>query len=70
MKHAIRHDRKQETIEAKTRWFRSLSLAERMEVFCEFTDLALSVNPSLKDRKNVKSTTGRIQVISLPNKKA
>jgi hypothetical protein len=70
MKHAIRHDRKQETIEAKTRWFRSLSMAERMEVFCEFTDLALSVNPSLKDRKNVKSTTGRIQVISLPNKKA
>jgi hypothetical protein len=41
-------------------------MAERMEVFCNFTDLALSINPRLKDRMNVKSTTGRVQVISLP----
>ena len=66
----IQHNRQQETIEAKTRWFRSLSMAERMEVFCNFADMALSVNPRLKDRKNVKSITGHVQVISLPNKKA
>ena len=60
----IQHNRQQETIEAKTRWFRSLSMAERMDVFCSFMELALSTNPGLKDRMNAKSTTGRVQVLS------
>jgi hypothetical protein len=60
----IQHDREQESIEAKTRWFRSLSMAERMEVFCSFTDLALSVNHGLKDRNHAQPTAGRIQVLS------
>jgi hypothetical protein len=51
-------------MEAKTLWFRSLSIAERMEVFCSFTDLALSANPSLKDRIHAQPTTGRVQVLS------
>ncbi len=45
----IHHDRRHESLEAKARWFQSLSLDERMDIFCEFTDLALSVNPDLKD---------------------
>ncbi len=49
---------------AKTLWFRSLSMAERMEIFCGFTDLALSVNPKLKERTNAQSTTGRVRVLS------
>ena len=61
---AIGHDREQESMEAKTRWFRSLSMAERMEVFCSFTDLALSVNPRLKDRTHAQPVVGRIQVLS------
>jgi hypothetical protein len=60
----IRHDREQESIEAKTRWFRSLSMADRMEVFCNFTDLALSVNPKLKDQNHAQPVAGRIQVLS------
>ncbi|MGB2806608.1 MAG: hypothetical protein WBC22_02625 [Sedimentisphaerales bacterium] len=60
----IGHDRNQESIEAKARWFRSLSLADRMEVFCSFTDLALSVNPELKDRNHVEPIAGRVQVLS------
>jgi hypothetical protein len=60
----VEHDRQEETIEAKTRWFASLSMAERMEIFCSFTDLALSVNPSLKDQKHVKPIAGRIQILS------
>ncbi len=51
-------------MEAKTRWFRSLSVAERMGVFCSFTDLALSVNPGLKDRTHARPVAGRIQVLS------
>ena len=64
MKLSMRHDRNQESIEAKTRWFRSLSIADRMEVFCSFTELALSVNPNLKDRTHAQPVAGRIQVLS------
>lgn len=60
----VEHDRKQESIEAKARWFQSLSMAERMEIFCEYTELALSVHPELKDKKYVKPIAGRIQILS------
>jgi len=60
----IRHDRDQESIEAKTRWFRSLSMDERIDVFCSFTDLALSINPNLKDRSHAQPVAGRVQVLS------
>lgn len=64
MKLAVSHNRAQESIEAKTAWFKSLSMSERMDIFCSITDLALSTNPRLKDRKNAKPITGRIQVLS------
>jgi hypothetical protein len=60
----VGHDRQQETMEAKTRWFKSLSLAERMEMFCSFVDLALSANPHVKDRGRAQPVAGRIQVLS------
>ena len=61
---SISHDRHDETPEAKARWFRSLSMSDRMEMLCSFTDLALSVNPSLQERKHAQPIAGRIQVIS------
>jgi hypothetical protein len=60
----IKHDREQESIEAKAKWFQSLSIEERMEMFCNFTDLALSINPKLKDRNCAQPVKGRIQVLS------
>lgn len=60
----ISHGRGEETIEAKTRWFRGLSIAERMELLCEFTDLALNINPGLPDIKNAQPIKGRVQVLS------
>ncbi len=60
----LSHDRKDETIEQKTIWFRSLSLAERMEMLCSFTDLALTVNPKLQEIRRAQSSSGRVQVIS------
>ena len=60
----VSHDRREETLEAKTRWFRSLSLADRMQMLCDLTDLALSANPSLAESKRAESTPGRVQVIS------
>jgi len=62
----ISHDRKEETIEAKVRWFKSISLSERMEMLCAFTDLALEINPKLQDKKYAEQIKGSVQVISKP----
>jgi len=66
MKGFVSHDREAETIEAKTRWFKSLSLAKRMDLLCQFTDLALSVNPRLKECMRARARSGRVQVLRLP----
>jgi hypothetical protein len=65
MDKAISHDRYEESAEAKARWFQSLALSERMEILCSFTDLALTANPSLQERKDAQPITGRIQVLDL-----
>jgi hypothetical protein len=54
-------------MEAKARWFQSLSLSDRMAMLCAFTDLALSVNPTLQERKHAQPVTGRIRVLSREN---
>ena len=60
----ISHDRSDETIEAKVTWFRSLSLQERMDLLCNFTDLALALNPGILDKKDAQPVKGRIRVLS------
>ncbi len=64
MNPSISHDRKDESIEAKTRWFRTLSLPERMDLLCWFTDLALQHNPNLPDFKDAQQANGRIRLLS------
>ncbi|MCK5185720.1 MAG: hypothetical protein KAR43_01220 [Deltaproteobacteria bacterium] len=64
MEQTISHDRKEETIEAKARWFQSLSLEERMEMLCNFTDIALTINPKIQDKKDAQQAQGRIQIIT------
>ena len=59
----ISHDRSDETIEAKVKWFRTLNLSERMDMLCAYTDLALELNPQLPDRKYAQQTKGRIQIL-------
>lgn len=60
----ISHSRSDETIEAKVAWFRSLSLPERMDLLCNFTDLALALNPGILDKKDAQPVKGRIRVLS------
>ncbi len=63
----ISHSWDEETSEAKARWFQSLTIEERVQLLCEFTDLALSLNPSLlQEKKRAEPAPGRIQVIPLP----
>ena len=62
----ISHDFQEETPEAKARWFQSLSLSDRMDMLCSFTDLILNNNPRIVERKNAQSITGRIRVLRNP----
>ncbi|MBI1297310.1 hypothetical protein GC175_20390 [bacterium] len=61
---AVSHDFAEETQEAKARWFQSLSLTERMDMLCMFTDMILSVNSQIVDQKDAKPVTGRVLVLS------
>ena len=64
MKLSITHDRKEETIEAKTLWFRSLTLAERMDMLCAFTELLLLTNPEIVEQRDVEPVEGRVLVLT------
>ena len=62
MNHNISNNWHDETPEAKARWFKSLSLAERIEMLCSFKDLILQNNPKIMESKNVEPTLGRIHI--------
>lgn len=65
MNKAISHNRKEETPEAKTRWFKSLPLSERMDMLCSFTDTVLNIKPEIVDlEKDAQQTSRRIRVVS------
>lgn len=59
----ISHDIKDESIEAKVRWFKSLSVQERYQNFCEYIELALLLNPKLAEKKIDKPASGSFQVL-------
>jgi hypothetical protein len=59
----VSHDRHEETPENKARWYQSLSLEERMEILDAVTDLALTANPGLPDKRHAQSTSGRVRVL-------
>ncbi len=60
----ISHDRKNETLEAKARWFQSLSMKEREDLLCAFTDMILEINPKILEKKNAEPPHGRVQILS------
>ncbi|MBE2232874.1 MAG: hypothetical protein IAE85_05210 [Anaerolinea sp.] len=64
MQNTPSHDWRDETLEAKARWFQSLSLHERMDLLCWFTDMVLSVNPDIREQSDVESVAGRILVLT------
>ena len=64
MNATLTHDLAEETIEAKTLWFRSLTLAERMDMLCAFTELLLMTNPKIVEQKNAEPIEGRVLVLA------
>ena len=63
MNTAITHDRAEETIEAKTLWFRSLTLTERMDMLCAFTEFLLTMNPKIVEQRNPQRVRGRVLIL-------
>jgi hypothetical protein len=55
MKMSISHRREDETIESKTRWFKSLSVSERAEIFNSMMESILEVNPGIAEKMNAKT---------------
>ena len=64
MNGSISHDMRDESLEAKARWFQSLSLEDRMDVFVSFTNLILENNPEIVKKKYVRPASERVRVIS------
>jgi hypothetical protein len=60
----VSHSFEDETLEAKARWFKSLSLEERMDVFVSFTNLILELNPDVAKQKDARPASERIRVLS------
>lgn len=63
---SISHDRQEESLEAKARWFQSLTLTERMEMLCNFTEFMLAANPKIAEKRDAKPVKGRVRVLSSP----
>ena len=68
MKPSISYGLRNESPEAKARWFQSLSVEERMAYLDAFTEMALSVNPDLPDKKHAVPIPGRVRVLTLPRR--
>lgn len=66
MKPSIATGWSEETPEAKARWFQSLTLSERLAIFCELSELVLKANPKLLDAKDARPVPGRVKVLELP----
>ncbi len=65
-KPSISHDFSKESPEEKVRWFQNLTLEERMDLLCFYTDLILSNNPDIIKKKDVRPAKGRIQKVARP----
>jgi len=60
----VSHVWDEETPEAKARWFQSLTVSERLDLLCWFTDLALAANPRITEQKDAQPVAGRVRVLS------
>lgn len=61
---SISHDRRHEDPISKAQWFQMLTVEERADLLCTFTDLVLEINPRIVERKIAQPIAGRIRVLS------
>ena len=63
----ISYDRRDESLEAKARWFQSLTVQERLEIFSELTEVVLAANPrAMEAKRRDPPLSGRVQILRAP----
>jgi hypothetical protein len=63
---SVSHSRDDESFQEKARWFQSQTLEQRMEIFCEMSELILANRPELvRDKPHAEPVPGRVQVLEL-----
>ena len=60
---SISHDRADESMAAKARWFQTLSIEERLEFMCELIDLALEVRPQLAEPADATRAEESLRIV-------
>jgi hypothetical protein len=69
MKESVSHSFADESMAAKARWFRGLSIEERMNVFVAFTRLILENNPEIAKKKHARPASGHVRILTLEQKR-
>lgn len=62
----ISHDRDDEDLLAKARWFSQFSPEERLRMLIEWSDAMLALNPQIAEVGRAYPIPGRIQVLERP----
>ena len=63
---SISHDRGEEDILAKARWFAQFTPEERLRMLIEWADAMLALNPAIEDMERARPIAGRIQMLARP----
>ena len=65
MDNGARHEQF-DSIEAKTRWFRTLTVEERMEWLEREYEAALAADPRICEKNLPKEVPGKVRILRLP----
>ncbi|HEV7474227.1 MAG TPA: hypothetical protein VGN90_09260 [Pyrinomonadaceae bacterium] len=67
MTESVSHSFADESMAAKAKWFRTLSIEDRMNMLIEFTNLILENNPEVAKKKHARPASDRVRVLELAN---
>lgn len=62
----IVHGFENESIDAKAEWFRGLSVSERLETLAAYYDLAVALNPKLREGLDAGQAETSVRILELP----
>jgi len=65
MNPGVSTSRDDESPEAKARWYQSLPLSRRLDVWTEMIELLLAANPDLPRTKDVQHTSASVRVLEI-----
>jgi hypothetical protein len=66
VKPAVSHDRFEESQAGKAEWFQSMTKEERLDYFCDFTELIISCNPEVLETRHAGAVPNVVQIVERP----